>query len=249
MNMQTVIMIMLLFAVAGCAALKLPFTENSKRYQVAQTYFERGDYKAAYDAYQAIAATSSAWAEDSKFNAGYVLIYYKNQQKDYGLAEQEFEVFLARYPKGALADEAFTWLDMLKMFHQTKAGELAREVATLTMKSENLAKDLMKTQSEREGLKKERAALLDERTSLLLKIDGLLNEKEALIKKNTELAKDKAGLARDKTVLTRKAELLNKEKAKLLEAKAALEKSLRDLTMVDVKMEKQRTKMKKEEIK
>jgi hypothetical protein len=245
--MQMVITAILLFAVTGCASLKLPFTENSKRYQVAQTYFERGNYTAAYDAYQAIAATRSAWAEDSKFNAAYMLVYFRNEQKNYGLAEQEFEVYLSRYPKGALAGEAATWLDMLKMFHQTKTGELAREVTLLTMKSENHVKELQKTQSDRDGLKKERELLLDERALLLQKVDALLNEKEALIKKNTELAKDKEGLARDKTVLAKKVDSLNKEKAKLLETKAALEKNLRDLTMVDVKMEKQRKKIKKEE--
>ena len=246
-NNQTVMTVIMIFALTSCAVLKMPFTEDSKRYQVAQTYFERGNYKAAHDAFEVIAASRSAWAEESKFNAAYVLVYYKNQEKDYSLAEKEFEEYLSGYPKTALAGEAATWLGMLKMFHQTKAGELAREVASLTVKSESLARELQKAQAENESLRKERELLLDEKTALLQKLDGLLNEKEALIKKNTELIGDKMGLARDKTMLAKKVEVLNKEKIKLLETKAALEKSLHDLTMVDVKMEKQRKKMKNEE--
>jgi hypothetical protein len=48
-------------------------------------------------------------------------------------------------------------------------------------------------------------------------------------------------------MLSRKVEMLNKEKMKLIETKTALEKSLHDLTMVDVNMERQRKKMKSEE--
>jgi tetratricopeptide (TPR) repeat protein len=246
--MKEVALTLALFLISGCAVLRsLPFTEDAKRYQVAQTYFDRGNYKAAYEAYRVIADSRSPWAEEAKFNAAYALVYHKNPQKNYASAELEFDEFLSRYPRSAFIGEATTWSAMLKMFHQTKAGELAKEVDVLTAKVENLTNELRKNQGENVGLRKEREALLSERTALLQKIDGLLNEKEALIGKNVELAKDKEGLTREKTGLTKKVDMLSKEKAKLLEAKAALEKSLRDLTMVDVKMERQRKKIKTEE--
>jgi len=246
--MRKVSLALALFLITGCAVLKsLPFTEDAKKYQVAQTYFERENYKAAYDAYRAITVTRSPWAEESKFSAAYVLVYYRNPQKNYITAEQEFEEFLSRYPKGAHADEAATWLDILKMFHQTKAGELAREIAALTVRFESVTKELQKTQAERDSLRNEGDTLFSESQALLQKVDELLNEKEALIRKNTELSKDKEGLSRDKTMLTKKIDGLNREKTKLLEAKMALEKSLRDLSMVDGTVENQRKKMKQEE--
>jgi hypothetical protein len=232
----------------GCTVLRsLPFTEDTKRYQVARTYFERGNYATAYEAFKTIADSQSPWAEESKFNAAYVLIYHNNPRKNYMLAEKEFEIFLTRYPSSTLSGEATTWFDMLKMFQQTKAGELAHEVSLLTEKIENVMRELKKTQAEDVVLRKERDLLVSERTALAKKVDALLTEKEALIRKNTELAQDKEGLAKDKSILTKKVELLNREKSRLLEAKASLEKSLHDLTMVDVKMERQRTKLKKED--
>src|SRR5208283_919009 len=183
--------------------------------------FKRENYKAAYDAYRAIAVTRSPWAEESEFSAAYVLVYYRNSQKNHTTAEQEFEEFLSRYPKGARADEAATWLDMLKMFHQTKAGELARKNAALTVKFESVTKELQKTQAENDSLKNERETLFSERQALLQKVDELLNEKEAVIGKNAELPKDKEGLLRDKTMLTKKVDGLNRGKTILLEAKAA----------------------------
>jgi len=234
-----------LLVLSGCAALKsLPFTEDTKRYQVAQAYFENGNYPAAYDAYQAIAASRSPYAEEAKFYASYVLVYYKNPHKAFAVAEQGFEEFVVQYPRSSFAGEASTWLEMLKMFHQTKAGELAREVSSLTARIESVEKELLMMKSENTSLKKERTDLLIERLALADRINVLINEKEALIGKNIELTKDKEGLARDKNTLSKRVEALSKEKAKLIEAKSALEKSLHDLTMVDVKMEGQRKKMK-----
>ena len=241
-------MALVLVVVSGCTALRsLPFTEDTRKYQVAQAYFERGNYSAAHDAYWAIATTHSPYAEASKFYSAYVLVYYKNPQKSFAAAEQEFEEFVIRYPGSTLAGEASTWLDMLKMFHETKAGELANEAASLIMRIENMEKELQKTQSEDMILRKERETLLSERSVLWDRINVLLNEKEALIKKSTELAKDKEALSKDKIMLSKKVETLIKEKMKLIEAKTVLEKSLHDLTMVDVKMERQRKKMKGEE--
>lgn len=244
---RTLLLLLVLLTV-GCTAMKyLPFSEDSKNYQTAKMYFEQGRYDAAHDAYRAIASSRSPWAEESTFNAASVLIYYNNPRKSYTSAEGEFEEFLAKYPKSSLANEASTWLAMLKMFHQTNVGVLSKEVEQLTVKSERLAADLQKARTESESLRKERDLIFSERNALAKKVDELLAEKDALIRKNEELAQDNLGLVKDKKVLTKNVDTLRKEKKALLEAKAALEKSLHDLTMVDVKMERKRSKIKAEE--
>jgi hypothetical protein len=242
------VFVVLFFLLTGCAVLKsLPFSEESKKYQEAETFFEQGQYKDAYGAYRAISATDSPWAEQAKFNAAYVLVYHKNPDKDYALVAREFDEFLARYPSGARAGEAHTWLGILKMFDQTKTGELLKETAALTARIEAATKELQKAQGNEEVLKKERDALLAEKTGLAKKVDDLLNEKEALIKNNTALVKDNEALTKDRAALEKKIVALNKEKNSLIQAKLKLEKSIRDLTLVDIKMEKKRKKMQKEE--
>lgn len=246
--MKRIVFVVLFFLLTGCAVLKsLPFSEESKKYQEAEAYFEQGQYKDAYGAYRAIAATDSPWAEQAKFNAAYVLVYHKNPDKDYAQAAREFEEFLAHYPSSARAGEANTWLAVLKMFDQTKTGELLKQAASLNARIEDATKQMQKAQGSEEILKKERDALLTEKKEFAKKVDDLLNEKEALIKNNTALVKDNEVLTKDKTALEKKIVALNKEKNSLIQAKLKLEKSIRDLTLVDVKMEKKRKKMQKEE--
>lgn len=236
--------------ISGCAMFRaLPFTEETKKYQTAQAYLEQGNYKASYEFYQAISASRSPWAEEAKFNAAYVLLYYKNPEKNYAAAERQLEDFLTAYPNSKFADKALTWIAMLKMFHQTKAGDLSKEIVTLAARVQDATRALKKAEIEEEHLKSQKETLLVERAALAARVDFLLNEKEALIRKNTELAKDAETLTKDKAALTKRIDILNKEKKTLAESKAALEKMLHDLTMVDVKMEKQRKKIKKEEAK
>lgn len=246
--LKKTLLLLLVLLTMSCTAMKyLPFSEDSKNYQAAKMYFEQGRYDAAHDAYRSIATSRSPWAEESKFNAASVLIYYNNPRKSYITAEEEFEEFLAKYPNSSLASEASTWLAMLKMFHQTNVGMLSKEVEELTVKSERLTKELQKNRTENDALRNERDLIFAERNALVKKVDELLGEKEALIRKNEELTKDNLGLVKDKKVLTKSVDSLRKEKKTLLEAKAALEKSLHDLTMVDIKMERKRSKIKAEE--
>jgi len=249
MNKIMVIM-MMSFLSAGCAVLTpLPFTDDARKYQAANTFFEQGNYKDAHVAYRSLADARprSTWVEQSKFNAAYVLVYYKNTSKDYTKASQEFEEFLNWYPKSTLAGEANTWLDTLKMFEQTKAGELMKEVASLTTKIESVSQELLESQTNREAIMKEKDLLLIEKTNLGKKVVDLLNEKEDLIRGKAALVKDNEALGKDKAVLDKKIDSLNRERQKLIRAKEKLEKSLHDLTMVDVKMEKKRKRIQNEE--
>jgi FtsZ-binding cell division protein ZapB len=246
--MNKYILVLVVLLVSGCGVMRsLPFTADSKNYQTAKRYFEQGRYDVAHDAYRAISESRSPWAEEAKFNAASVLVYYNNPRKNYTSAEGEFEDFLFRYPQSSLANEASTWLSMLKMFHQTNVGILSKEVESLTVKGERLTKEMQQAQQEGDSLKKEREVILAEKAILLKKVDYLLSEKDALIRKNEELVKDNEGLAKDKQALTKRVDVLKKEKKVLSEAKATLEQSLRDLTMVDVKMERKRSKIKAEE--
>jgi len=240
---------LVLFLMTGCAILTPPFliSEDTRTYHAAQAAFEQGKYKEAHDAYRAIADSRSSWAEQSKFDAAYVLVYYKNPEKNFAAAAQEFGEFLARYPESARAEDATTWLAMLKMFEQTKTGALVKEVASLSMRIESIAKELQKTQTEKEALMKERDSLLTEKIGLTKKVDDLLNEKDALIAKNTALVKSTEGLSRENAALEKKISTLEKEKKNLIQTKAKLEKSLRALTMIDVKMEKKRKKIQRQE--
>jgi chromosome segregation ATPase len=247
--MKRSIAALVLVFMAGCAMVTPPFliSDDTKTYHAAQALFEQEKYKEAHDAFRAIADSRSSWAKQAKFDAAYVLIYYKNPEKNFASAEQEFGEFLARYPESARAEEANTWLALLKMFDQTKAGELVKEVASLRVKIESVVKELQKTQTDKETLIKERDSLLLEKTELTKKVNDLLNEKDALIARNTALMKSNEGLGRTNAALEKKINTLDKEKKNLIQAKAKLEKSLRALTMIDVKMEKKRKKIQSRE--
>jgi outer membrane protein assembly factor BamD (BamD/ComL family) len=247
--MKKVIAILVPVLLAGCTMVTPQFlvSDDTKTYRAAQASFDQGKYKEAHDAFRAIAAGRSSWAEQSKFDAAYVLVYYKNPEKNFAAAEQEFNEFLARYPGSAHAEEAHTWLALLRMFDQTKAGELVKEVASLRIKIEGVAKELQKTQTDNEALMRERDSLLTEKNGLAKKVNALLSEKDALIAKNTALLKSNEKLGRENAALEKKIGALEKDKRNLMQAKTKLEKSLRALTMIDVKMEKRRKKIQNRE--
>jgi len=240
---------LVLVLMAGCTLVTPQFliSEDTRAYHAAQAFFEQGKYKEAHDAYRAIAASGFSWAEGPQFNAAYVLVDIKNPEKNFAAAKQEFAEFLARYPESTRAEEANTWLGMLTMFDQTKAGELVKEVESLSMRIESVTRELQKTQTDKEAFVKERDSLLVEKTGLLKRVDDLLNEKDLLISKNTALMKSNEGLHRENEALGKKISTLDKERKNLIQAKAKLEKSLRALTMIDVKMEKKRKKIQRHE--
>lgn len=236
--------LLLAFILGGCASFMQNISggEGAKKFQEANNAYEQRKFKEAYNEYRALAesATDPRWAEQSKFNAAYILVDHKNPDKDYILAAREFEEFLIRYPRSARAGEAGSWLEILRQFDRSRTNELLHEVDGLTKRMDDLTKELRSTQAENEEVNKERAALLIERTKLLKKVDDLLNDKDGLLREKATLIKEREGL-------TKKIDVVSKDKDALVLAKQKLEKSLHDLTMVDVKMEKQRKKIKKEQ--
>ena len=236
--------LLLVVVLAGCA----PFIQNlsggddAKKFQRAKAASEQGRFKEAYNEYRALAESGRdpRWAERSKFEAAYILVDRRNPDKNYTLAAREFEEFLIRYPKSSRAGEAGSWFEILSQFDRSRTNELLHRVDDLTKRVEDLTKALQETQAEREEVSKARDSLLIERLRLLKKVDDLLNDKDSLLK-------EKAALIREQEGLTKKIDALSKDRDALTLAKQKLEQNLRDLTLVDVKMEKERKKIKKEE--
>lgn len=238
----------LVLTLAGCATLMQGLTagEGAKKFRDAGTAFEQGKYREARASYRALAEDLSdpRRAEQAQFNAAYLLVYYENPDKDYNRAAREFEEFLVRHPSGILAGKARSWHDVLKSLEQTRTNELLKEVDTLTRKVEALTKELQDAHTDGETAAKERDLLLTEKNSLTRKVDELLNDKDGLLKEKAALLNERDGLVKDNIGLGKKIDLLTKDKEVLTRAKEKLEQSLHDLTMVDVKMEKKRKKVK-----
>ncbi len=229
---------------AGCASFmqNLSGGEDAKKFQEANKSYEQGRYKEAYKEYRTLAdsSTDSRLAEQSKFKAAYILVDRRNPHKDYALSSREFEEFLIRYPRSPLAGEAGSWLDILNQFESSRTNELLEQVDDLTKRADELTKELRQARSETDAVTKERDSLLMERSRLVKKVDDLLNDKDSLLK-------EKASFMREQEGLTKKIEMLNMDKDALMVAKQKLEKSLHDLTMVDVKTEKKRKTIKKDD--
>jgi hypothetical protein len=238
----------LVLMLSGCAPLMQGLTggEGAKKFRDAETAFKQGKYREARASYRALAEDLSdpRRAEQSQFNATYLLVYYENPDRDYGRAALEFEGFLVRHPSGALAGEARSWLDVLKSLEQTRTNDLLKEVDALTRKVEAQTSELQHAHADGEAVAKERDLLLAEKNNLVSKVAGLLNDKDGLLKEKAALLKERDGLGKDNIGMGKKIDLLTRDKEALVRAKEKLEKSLHDLTMVDVKMEKKRKKVK-----
>ena len=237
----------ILFAI-GCASVKSP-TADIETYDYANELFEKGLYGDAHDAYRYLAVNypKTPAAEKAQYNAAYILVYYKNPEHDYTRAEGEFGVFLQKYPTSKLAEQAQSWIAVLKSFDESKTHEFMMEVESLSKKIHNLWTEIEERQADEEKLVKEKDSLLAEKEDLSKKADELLKEKESLLSEKTALITERDGLVQDKIALQKRVLSLTEEKNNLILAKKKLEKSVHDLTMVDVKTEKQRKKIKKEE--
>ena len=181
---------------------------------------EQGKFSEAREAYRRIADAGKdpSVREEAVYRAARVLVSSRNPSRDYALASRELETYLRQYPSGAFAEEASAWRAAIETVAagQSRADALREQVDDLSKRSEALTDELQKRQAERDAALREQNALLNERDRL----------------------------TRDKTSLEKKIAALAKEKERLSAAKARLEQRLRDVTAVDVKMERERKKMK-----
>ncbi len=247
-SMRNILIAVLLTLVPGCASLMqgLPGGATARQVQEAERLFQQGKYAEARAAWQQVAKerAGSPAGEQAAYRAARVLVYHKNPSKNYGLAARELEALLKTYPTGKHADDAASWLSLLETMEKARVTALFEQVDALTKKLEQAAADRRKTEAERDAVIKERDALTGERDDLKKRIDALVQEKEDLLKEKTALLKEKDVLAKDRAALEKKVAGLTKDKERLLAAKAKLEQRLRDVTEVDVTMEKKRKQMK-----
>ncbi len=253
--MKNVVALLLAILLSGCARLTLDTGAGGDgvKYDEAEALYRQGNYAGARDAYKSYAESrpESRPAEEARYRAAFILVDYRIPGSDYSLALTEFQEYVNRYPEGRFAIDAGSWLKVLRYFDKSRANELSHEIVALAKNIEELKARLLETQAMRDAALGERDALSQEKTNFIRKLDGLLNEKDAMLKEKSALLKEKEGLmkekeglSRDKSGLEKKVDALSKDKENLTAAKEKLEKSLHDLTMVDVKMEKKRKRMK-----
>ena len=210
----------LLILIAGCASANHR-PVGIETYDYANQLFEKGLYGDARDAYRYLDETypKTPLAEKAEYNAAYILVYYKNLNYDYAGAEREFSVFLQHYPTSKLADQAQTWLAVLKSFDQSKTHELMMEVELLSKKIQNFWTEIEDRQADEEKLTKEKGSLLAEKEELSKKAGDLLNEKEHLLSEKAAVTVERDGLIQDKITLQRRVFSLTEEKNDLILAK------------------------------
>jgi chromosome segregation ATPase len=246
--MRIVLIALLLMTATGCAALMqgLPVSPAARQLQDADRLAGQGKYAEAHDAYLKIAAEQprTSAGEQAAYQAARLLVAYKNPSRDYRQAVREFEAFLKAHPSGKRAEDAASWLALLGNAEQSRMNALLDQVDALTKKAEQAAAERKKTEAERDAAAGERDVLRGERDELRRRIDALLQEKESLLTERTALLQERDGLAKDKVALEKKVEALTRDKERLLAAKAKLEQRLRDVTDVDIRMEKKRRKVK-----
>lgn len=246
--MRMVLIVVLLLLAPGCASLMqgLPGGAQARQAREAERLFQQGNYSEARKAWQQVAREhpSPAVREQAAYQAAFILVQPGNPSKSYQEAAQEFGAFLRKYPSGKYAGDAAAWLAALETPEQSRVNTLIEQVDVLTKKLDQAAANARKTESERDSAARERDALMGEREALKKQIDGLVDEKDGLIREKAALARERDGLLRDKAALEKQVAALTKEKERLLAAKAKLEQRLRDLTEVDINMEKKRKKVK-----
>lgn len=246
-DMKSFIAFILVLLTIGCVRLHQPppLPEDTRTFEEAKAYFAQEHFQLAHDAYRAVASMPhTALAEQASFNAAFVLVYPKNPDRNYIAAKEEFSNFAQKYPLRPLADEARTWIAVLENFDQSKAHALLADIESLSKKLETLSMAQQDMRANEEKITQERDLIFIENKELGKKADDLLKEKERLLGEKAVIISERDGLEQDKIALQKKVAALTEEKDALIKAKKKLEKSLHDLTMVDVKMEKKRKKIK-----
>jgi len=178
--------------------------------------------------------------EKAKFLSAYQLARSGNPDKDYDRAAKEFEEFLASFPAGAYTEEASSWLALIRLAQQAR--EMERELGKLRKTTADVETRLRDAEAGRDAAAQEHDALVAEKIGLMGRIDGLESGKGELLREKAGLVKERDELAAEKAALAKKVDTLTKEKEWLAAAKARAEKRLRDLSEVDVRMEKERKK-------
>ncbi len=119
--MKKVIVLLAVIWFSGCATTNF-VSGPEKQLQDAAVSVKEKRYKEAAAAYKKIAAESpdSALTADALFGLALLQAHHDNSQRDYTQATRTFSEFLKRYPDNRRADEAQTWISVLKTVQELK---------------------------------------------------------------------------------------------------------------------------------
>lgn len=244
------LLIMLLMAAAAGCPFPAPKGDGGRDTGRSLSNVERmvreGDYQQARDEYLRIAklAPGSPEGEEASYRAARILMASRNPGRNYAAAVTELEDHLRRYPKGGRADDAADLIAALDLSQQARVHVLLESINAYEKKVTALTNERREAAAEQERTLKERDALRTEREALTERLAALIEERDDLLQKRSALLHDRSVLAKENSSLKKRVEAMKKENEKLLAAKEKLEKNLRDITAIDVKMEKERKKMK-----
>lgn len=119
--MNKVIVLAVVIWFFGCATTSV-VTGPEKQLQDAAVSVKEKRFKEAAAACNRIMAESpdSALAADALFEVALINAYHDNPQRDYAQAIRSFAEFIKRYPDNRRADEARTWISVLRTVLELK---------------------------------------------------------------------------------------------------------------------------------
>jgi len=120
---KKVIVLLAVILLSGCATTSVvTVTEPEQQFQEAAVSVKEKRYKEATAVYNKIMAESPdpALAADAQFALALLNAHHDNPQRDYAQATRTFSEFLKRYPDNRRADEARTWISVLKTVQELK---------------------------------------------------------------------------------------------------------------------------------
>jgi outer membrane protein assembly factor BamD (BamD/ComL family) len=115
---KEVIILLIVIWFSGCA----PVTGPEKQFQEAAVSVKEKRFKEAAAACNKIMVDSpdSSLAADALFEIALINANHANPQRDYIQATRTFAEFVKRYPDNRRADEARTWISVLKTVQELK---------------------------------------------------------------------------------------------------------------------------------
>ena len=119
--MRKIIVLLTVIWLSGCVMTSF-VTGPEKQFQDAAVSVKEKRYKEATASYNKIMVDSpdSTLAADALFELALVSAHYDNPKKDYTQATHSFAEFLKRYPDNRRADEARTWISVLRTVQELK---------------------------------------------------------------------------------------------------------------------------------
>jgi len=120
---KKVVVLLAVILFSGCTTSRVvTVTGPENQLQDAAVSVKEKRYKEAAACYKKIMAESpgSALAADALFELALINAHHDNLQRDYAQAIRSFAEFIKRYPDSRRADEARTWLSVLKTVQELK---------------------------------------------------------------------------------------------------------------------------------